>query len=99
MSTRDRDHKGVHIVSRQEFLRWSLATGAVVLAGSMVPGLAFVNEAKAQPSSEEVTPQYPFPQHTVYSEGTIKPNHVTQAELDETTAVFYDLWKAKYLVS
>lgn len=42
-------------------------------------------------------PQRPFPQHTVYTAETIKPNHLTQVELDEATAEFYDLWRAKYL--
>ena len=39
----------------------------------------------------------PFPQHTVYAAGTIKPDAVSQAQLDEAVIGFYRLWKAKYL--
>ncbi|WP_424769361.1 glycosyl hydrolase family 8 [Paenibacillus sp. sgz302251] len=40
----------------------------------------------------------PFPQHARYKEGTIKPNHVGQARLDQTVKDFYDIWKSKYLI-
>jgi endoglucanase len=39
----------------------------------------------------------PFPQHTTYLAGTIKPNHVNQAQLDQAVKDFYQIWKAKYL--
>lgn len=39
----------------------------------------------------------PFPQHTVYSAGTIKPNHVTQSQMDNAVQNFYLLWKTRYL--
>ena len=42
-------------------------------------------------------PLRPFPQHTVYTAGTIKPSASNQAELDKATADFYKLWKQKYL--
>ncbi|WP_229753248.1 S-layer homology domain-containing protein [Paenibacillus segetis] len=38
-----------------------------------------------------------FPQHTAYAAGTIKPNHLTQAQLDATVARLYNEWKSKYL--
>lgn len=38
-----------------------------------------------------------FPQHTSYVEGSIKPNHVAQADLDDTVSRLYDEWKTKYL--
>jgi len=40
--------------------------------------------------------QRPFPQHTVYTAGTIQPATQTQAELDAAVVAF---WKAKYLRS
>ncbi len=40
---------------------------------------------------------YPFPHHTTYAAGTIKPNNYTQPQLDQQVKDFYDLWKAKYL--
>jgi len=41
----------------------------------------------------------PFPQHTVYTAGTIKPAAKNQAELDQAVTAFYRVWKAKYLRS
>ncbi|QJD86164.1 glycosyl hydrolase family 8 [Cohnella herbarum] len=38
-----------------------------------------------------------FPQHVEYTEGTIKPNHISQAQMDATVARLYDEWKAKYV--
>ncbi len=40
----------------------------------------------------------PFPHHTPYTPGTIKPNTLSQQELDNVTAVFYQQWKQRYLV-
>ncbi|AIQ47679.1 beta-glucanase [Paenibacillus sp. FSL R7-0273] len=39
----------------------------------------------------------PFPQHTVYTSGTIKPNHVTQASMDNAVKTKWNEWKAAYL--
>lgn len=39
----------------------------------------------------------PFPQHSTYAVGTIKPNHLPQQQLDKQTAAFYDQWKARYV--
>lgn len=43
--------------------------------------------------------QKPFPQHTTYAAGTIKPSKVTQADLDRAVVEFYRGWKARYLRS
>ena len=43
-------------------------------------------------------PQHPFPQHVVYSPGSIKPNHRSQSQLDDDVRAFYDYWKSRYLV-
>jgi len=42
-------------------------------------------------------PRRPFPQHTTYAPGTIKPNNVPQQQLDDSVMFFYDRWKARYL--
>jgi len=42
-------------------------------------------------------PYLTFPQHVPYAEGTIKPNHITQAEMDDTVIRLYKEWKKKYL--
>ena len=39
----------------------------------------------------------PFPQHTVYTAGTIKPSAKSQAVLDAETLKFYKVWKKRYL--
>ena len=42
-------------------------------------------------------PQKPFPQHVKYFPGTIKPNHLTQAQLDKTVSSFYTQWKKRFI--
>jgi endo-1,4-beta-D-glucanase Y len=42
-------------------------------------------------------PYKPFPNHTVYAKGSIKPNRDSQAEMDSITARFYRLWKKHYI--
>ena len=39
----------------------------------------------------------PFPQHTRYFSGTIKPSHISQAKLDNTVHDFYAQWKNRYI--
>ena len=46
----------------------------------------------------EARPRYPFPQRRSYSEGTIRPNHRRQAQLDGDVRGFYERWKHDYLV-
>lgn len=41
--------------------------------------------------------QYPFPQHVQYATGSIKPNSVSQLQLDKEVKNFYDKWKKRYL--
>ncbi len=41
----------------------------------------------------------PFPNHTRYTAGAIKPSNRTQAELDAATLGFYRDWKQKYIRS
>ena len=42
-------------------------------------------------------PMHPFPQHVKYFDGVIIPNHISQQELDDSTASFYRQWKARYI--
>ncbi|MEK4515690.1 glycosyl hydrolase family 8 [Paenibacillus sp. FSL H8-0122] len=39
----------------------------------------------------------PFPQHTTYTSGTIKPNNVTQTVMDNAVKSKWDAWKGAYL--
>jgi len=43
--------------------------------------------------------KYPYPNHTPYTAGTIKPSHFSQKELDQHVANFYEQWKKDYLRS
>ncbi|CAH0118134.1 hypothetical protein PAE9249_00600 [Paenibacillus sp. CECT 9249] len=54
-----------------------------------------VVRTKQAPAGEG--PHKAFPQHAAYAGGSIKPNHVTQEQMDRTVARLYDEWKAKYL--
>ncbi|MEK4882235.1 MULTISPECIES: glycosyl hydrolase family 8 [Paenibacillus] len=39
----------------------------------------------------------PFPQHTTYTSGSIKPNNVTQTSMDNSVKTKWDAWKTAYL--
>src|SRR5258706_4085406 len=39
----------------------------------------------------------PFPQHTTYTTGVIKPGHVSQVQLDDSVRSFYSKWKERYI--
>jgi endoglucanase len=62
----------------------------LILSALAFPSLLLVAEAAAI--------QRPFPQHTVYATGTIRPNHRTQAQQDEDVRAYYEDWKTNYLV-
>jgi endoglucanase len=42
-------------------------------------------------------PGRPFPQHVHYTQGGIKPNHISQEILDQITLNFYNQWKEHYI--
>ncbi|MDB5117451.1 MAG: hypothetical protein JWQ79_2943 [Mucilaginibacter sp.] len=42
-------------------------------------------------------PLKPFPQHVKYFIGSIKPDHLTQAQLDNTVRSFYTQWKKRFI--
>ena len=44
-------------------------------------------------------PNRPFPQHTHYTKGSIKPDHISQSRLDKLTLSFYEQWKKRYIKS
>jgi len=41
--------------------------------------------------------QKPFPQHVKYVQGTIKPNQISQIQLDDAVKGFYLQWKSRYI--
>lgn len=42
-------------------------------------------------------PAHPFPQHVAYASGSIRPQHRTQAQLDDDVRTSYNQWKDEYL--
>lgn len=44
-------------------------------------------------------PGKPFPQHVLYAKGSIKPNHISQKQLDQYVLNFYQQWKKRYIKS
>jgi endo-1,4-beta-D-glucanase Y len=61
------------------------------------PPAATAAPKTVQPAA--AAPLRPFPQHTAYTAGTIKPSRRTQAELDAATQADYRDWKQAYLKS
>ncbi|WPU93032.1 glycosyl hydrolase family 8 [Mucilaginibacter sabulilitoris] len=39
----------------------------------------------------------PFPQHSAYTTGSVKPSHLPQQQLDKQVTTYYDQWKARYV--
>ena len=39
----------------------------------------------------------PFPQHVQYATGVIKPDHISQQQMDDSVAAFYKRWKGQYV--
>ncbi len=55
-------------------------------------------KCKNTPANRRIFAARPFPQHTAYTQGTIKPDSVSQEQLDNYVRRVYDEWKARYLV-
>jgi len=91
------------------FLLLTLATLAGCAAPTTIPTPSATAPATAQPrqtappptsapAPADRAPQRPFPQHTAYTAGTIKPQH-PQADLDAAVLANYRAWKQAYLKS
>lgn len=39
----------------------------------------------------------PFPQHVIYADGVIIPNHITRWQMDDSVQNFYTNWKERYV--
>jgi len=53
--------------------------------------LAFALQGNAQQI------QRPFPQHVVYRQGVIRPNHISQQQMDDSVRAFYKQWEQHYV--
>ncbi|RXZ84924.1 licheninase [Paenibacillaceae bacterium] len=54
-------------------------------------------DVKTKEAASGSGPNKSFPQHPQYAAGTIKPNHVTQADMDTVVQRLFQEWRAKYL--
>ena len=68
-----------------------IAMGVIVFG--IIASIALVSQTK----KKEVAGKRAFPQHTVYQAGTIKPDNLSQEEMDAAVATFYETWKDNYL--
>ncbi|HSI80355.1 MAG TPA: glycosyl hydrolase family 8, partial [Solirubrobacterales bacterium] len=66
----------------------TIATGALALLAAA---------AAAAPPTGAQAPERPFPAHAGYVDGSIKPNHLSQAELDQGVVDLYEQWRDDYL--
>ncbi len=55
--------------------------------------------ASARAPRTSASPAHPFPQHRSYAPHSIRPNHRTQAQLDDDVRAAYQRWKAYYLLT
>lgn len=78
------------LLSRRQMLK--LSGIALLTTRLQVPRLPSRVEANTTAG-----PRYPFPQHTLYTQGTIRPSHQSQAQLDNAVKLFYKLWRKRYL--
>lgn len=44
-----------------------------------------------------IAQRLPFPQHVTYTKGSIRPNHQSQQQLDNSVKLFYTQWKKRYV--
>jgi hypothetical protein len=49
------------------------------------------------PALAQSTPARPFPQQSSYHPGTILPNHISRAEMEDSVRSFYQVWKKTYV--
>lgn len=68
-----------------------------VLIGVIFVGIIIWIFLSSQANKHEGATKRPFPQHTVYQTSTIKPDHVSQKQMDDEVTDFYNTWKTKYL--
>ncbi|MBG9733866.1 glycosyl hydrolase family 8 [Paenibacillus alvei] len=83
-------------------VKWLLCLTLIFgsLQALFVQPTAASNEPDGDASTTAVaaaSPLRPFPQHTTYVSGVIKPNNVDQAEMDNEVRRLYDEWKGRYL--
>ncbi len=70
----------------------------ILLAALWLLGCSDSSAHEAHPPQfQATTPRRPFPQHVAYAPGSIRPNHRSQAQLDDDVRAAYDHWKDNYL--
>jgi len=81
-------------------MAWILAACAPAATTTAAPDPNSTQSTKATPTPlpPPAKALRPFPQHVRYVDGSILPDHRTQAQLDDDVRAFYDYWKGTYLL-
>jgi endo-1,4-beta-D-glucanase Y len=72
------------------------AISLILLFLAPAPMLPARSSTSSGPDSH---PARPFPQHVAYAPGVRIPDHLSRAELDDSTRSFYTAWKKRYIRS
>jgi len=75
---------------------YSLIALTVLLWSTLLSAQQIQKYPLAQASTQI---NHPYPNHTTYTSGTIKPSRFSQKELDQQVATYYEQWKKEYLRS
>jgi hypothetical protein len=78
-------------LSKKPLSKKQLSLIFVLIVGVMVP----IAISRVRTSSTSAINR-PYPQNINYP-GTIKPNHLSQAEINNSIQAYYDYWKNKYV--
>lgn len=78
------------LLSRRQMLKLS----GIALLTTQLPASRLPSRIEANTMAG---PRFPFPQHTLYTQGTIRPSHQSQMQLDNAVKLFYKLWRKRYL--
>ncbi|MGE6717284.1 hypothetical protein ACQKGD_07865 [Peribacillus frigoritolerans] len=62
----------------------------IAVVGVIVFGIIASITLVSQTKKKEIAGKRAFPQHTVYQAGTIKPDNLSQEEMDAAVANFYE---------
>ncbi len=70
----------------------------IILMCSVAFLIAGIVKDRRKRASQPAEARLPFPQHQAYCEGSIKPNHVEQNQLDDAVTTYYKEWKQRFLL-
>ena len=63
----------------------------------LLPLLSSLDTPNTPPTPTAAPPTRPFPQHRPYHDGSILPDHISRAAMDDSVRSFYRQWKQRYV--